>query len=111
MSKTSASIANLPNTKQESITLNVVFTTKFTPKKLPSPYLTLTFLTLFHILSLRARRFPTTEALAPVSTTASISSPARCSLTVKRGVCRGVRPTAGDALLIRFPNPLLNPAP
>ena len=111
MFKTAASIANLPKTEERSITLNVEFTRKFPPKELPSPYLTLTFLALFQIPNLRARRFPTTEALALVSTTASTSSPARCNVTVKKGVCRVVCPTASDVFRIRFPNPLLTHAP
>ena len=108
ISKTSASIANLSKTKEESITLHVVFTTEFPPKELPSPWLTLTFLALFQSPSLCARRFRTTEALAPVSTIASTSYSERYNLTVKRGVCRRVRPTASDVLLIRFPDPLLD---
>ena len=111
ISKTSLSIANLPKTEEESITLNVVFTTQFPPKELPSPCLTLTFLALFHIPNLYARCFPVTKALASVSTTASISSSAKYNLTVRRGVCQGVRPMADDVLLIRFLNPLLNRAP
>ena len=111
MSKTSASITNLPKTEESSNALNIVFTTKFPPKELLSPYLTLTFLALFQIPNLHARRFPTTEALASVFTIASTSSSAICNLTIKRGVCREVCPTAGDALIIGFPNPLPNRAP
>ena len=108
ISKTSASIANLLKTEEESITLNIVLTMKFPPKWLPSPSLTLTFLALFYIANLHARPFSSTEALAPVSTTASISFLARSNLTGKRGVCQGVRLTAGDVLLICFLSPLLN---
>ena len=108
--KTSASIAKLSTTENESIALNVVFTITFPPKYLPSPYLTLTFFTIFQIPDLYARHFPTAEALAAVSTTASTSSTARCKLTVKRGMYWGARTTTSNILLIRFPNPLLNQA-
>ena len=106
--KTIASIVTLSKIKEESVTFNDVFTTRFSTNQLPSPYLTLTFLTLFHILNLGARRFPTIAELASVSTTPSTSSLARCNLTVKRGLCQGGHTMAADVLLIPFPNPFLN---
>ena len=108
ISKTSAAIASLSKTKQESFTLNKVFMTKFPSKKLPSSCLTLTFLALFHIYNLHATCFLMTEMLAVVSTTTSTSSPTRCNVTHKREVYRGVYLTPDDVLLIRFQNPLLN---
>ena len=72
--QTSASKANLPHIEEVSITFNKVFTPKLPYYKLSSPWRTLTFLSLFHIHILRARRFPTMEELACVSTTASTSA-------------------------------------
>ena len=110
MLKTSVSIPNLPKTDKESIILQDIFTTTFPSNELPSSYLTLTFLTLFHIPNLHARHFPTTEALTPVSTTASISSPAKCNLTINSGVCREAHLMASNVLPIHFPNSLQNQA-
>ena len=111
ISNTSTSVPNLPNIEKKSIPLNHVFTTKSSSKKLPSSYLTLTFLAFLHIPNLHARYFPTTQVLAAVSTTASACSPARWNLTAKRGTYCGVCVMAGAVLLIRFPNPPLNPSP
>ena len=69
--KSSVSIANLHKTKEKSIILKEVFNIKFSNKKLLSPCLTLTLLALFYIPNMDASRFPTTEALTAVSTTAS----------------------------------------
>ena len=80
---------------------------KFPPDKCePSPCLTLTLRALFQTPSFFANRFPTTGALAADCTIASTSAPASGIPTVRRGVWRGVRPTAGDGLVTRFPNPL-----
>ena len=109
-SKTSASITNLPNIEEKSITLNEVYTTRFPPYQLPSFCLTSTFLALFHIPNWRTRHFSTTKALATVSMTASTSCSPRCMLTINRGVLWGVRPKASKMLFIHGPNPLLNQA-
>src|SRR5437868_1263604 len=110
ISKTSASYGNLHKTEEESRALNEALATNFPSKLDPSPCLTLTFLALFHIPNLHARRIPITRVLAPQSTIASTFSPPISTLTVRRGVGRGVRPTAGDVLLTRFLNPPQNRA-
>ena len=84
ISNTSQSILNLAKTKEESITLNEVFITRFPHNELPSSCLTFTFLALFYIPNLSTRHFPTSEALAPMFTTASTSSPTKRNFTVKR---------------------------
>ena len=110
ISNTSLSILNLLETEEESISWNVVLITKFPPKQLPSPCLNLTFFAVFYIPNLHARRFPTTKALGPVSTTAPTSSPAKYNFTFQRGVCWVVCPMPGDTLLIRFLNAPLSRA-
>ena len=101
--KTSASNQNLRKTagdtgqETKSNTLNEVFTMKFpTDKCDPSPCLTLTFRALFQTPSFFANHFTTTGALNAQCTIASTCSPASCIRTVRRGVWRGVRPTAAD---------------
>jgi len=108
ISNTSASNVNLSKRDPSEKTLNVVFTTYFPPARVdPSPCRTLTFLGFFQHPNFFTILSPITGALAPVSTTASTSSPAIVIRTVKRGVCLGVPPTVGDTLLIRFPTPLI----
>ena len=91
--------------------MHIAFATTFPSKEFPSPCLNLTCLVLFQIPNLRASHLPATEEITPVSTTTSTASPAKYSLTDKRGACRGVRTIVDDVLGIRFPNPLLNLAP
>ena len=108
MFKTYVSVPQFAKTKEASVTLNEVFTTKFPSTMLPSPYLTLTFLALFRILNLRARHSPSTEALALVSTTTATSFPVGGNLTEKDALYCEACPTAGDVLLIHSLNPVLN---
>ena len=72
-----------------------------------SPCRTLTFRALFQTLSFFAYSFPPTGAFAVQCTVASTSSTGSWIRTFRRGVCRGVRSTAGDGLVRRFSNPLL----
>ena len=88
--------------------MNKVFTSKFSWKKLTSPCLVQTILTRFRIPNLHSQRFPNTEALGPLATTASTPSFAMCDLTGNRVICSEVRLTAGDKLLLRFPSSLAN---
>ena len=114
MYKTSASNGNLHETAEDvggetkSHTLNDVLTVKFAADKCdPSPRLTLTLRAIFQTPNFFGNRFPTTGALAVLSIIASTSSPPSRIGTVRRAVCGEVRPTVGDELLTRFPNPLL----
>lgn len=110
ISKTSASIANLAITGAEYVTWNDVFATKLASQTHPSPSLTFIFHILFCIAKFHARCFSTTEILAPVSTIASTSCPAKCNFPFKRRRCQEVCPMADKLLLICFPNPILDHA-